>query len=81
LVETLATNSKGPYEYETFNILADERIRLWLKSYSNWPTFPQIFINQKFIGGIDVLTELVENDEFDEIVPQQCKPLPAQERA
>jgi glutaredoxin-related protein len=42
---------------------------LWLKSYSKWQTFPQIFINQKFIGGIDVLTELVENDEFDDMVP------------
>jgi len=50
---------------------------LWLKAYSNWPTFPQIFINQKFIGGIDIFTELVENDEFDEIIPKNCKPLPA----
>ncbi len=46
----------GPknYEYKTYNILSDERLRLWLRTYSNWPTFPQIFINGKFVGGIDI---------------------------
>ena len=48
--------------------------------YTSWPTFPQTFINGKFAGGIDVLTELVENDEFDEMVPQSCKPLPPSEQ-
>ena len=37
LVELLG---KSGYEYKTFNILADERIRHWLKLYSNWPTYP-----------------------------------------
>lgn len=37
LVELLG---KSQYDYQTFNILADERIRHWLKSYSNWPTYP-----------------------------------------
>ena len=35
-----------------------------------------MFINQKFVGGIDVVTELIENDEFDELVPASCKQLP-----
>ena len=48
--------------------------------YSSWPTFPQAFINQKFVGGIDVITELIENEEFDDMVPQKCKPLPPKER-
>ena len=70
---------KHGYDYNTFNILEDERIRQWLKVYSKWPTFPQAFINQKFAGGIDVITELVENEEFDEIVPESCKTAPAKE--
>ena len=33
------------YQFECFNIFSDERIRQWLKVYSKWPSFPQIFIN------------------------------------
>ena len=77
LVEMLG---KEEYDYRTFNILKDQRIRQWLKVYSNWPTFPQLFINQKFVGGIDVVTELIEGEEFDEMVPVSCKPLPPAEK-
>lgn len=67
--------AKPGYDYRTFNILGDQRIRQWMKVYSNWPTFPQLFINQQFVGGIDVVTELIEGEEFDEMVPDSCKPL------
>lgn len=43
--------------------------------YSKWPTFPQVFINGEFVGGIDIIIELVENDEFDEMMPQANKKL------
>jgi glutaredoxin-related protein len=36
---------KCQYNYSTFDILSDERIRQWLKFYTNWPTIPQIFID------------------------------------
>jgi glutaredoxin-related protein len=67
------------YDYKTFNILGDERIRQWLKVYTKWPTFPQLFINSKFVGGIDVLAELISDGEFLDMVPEQCKPLPPKE--
>ena len=60
--------------FREINIFDDEKIRQWLKFYTKWPTFPQAFINQKFIGGIDVITELIEGEEFDEMVPDSCKP-------
>ena len=71
----------GPkgYEYKTFNILSDEKIRQWIKLYSKWPTFPQLFINGKFVGGIDVVSELIEEDEFDAMVPESCKALSPKE--
>ena len=61
----------GPkgYRFRTFDILKDERIRQWLKFYSSWPTFPQIFLDGKFVGGVDIVTELIEGGEFDEMVP------------
>lgn len=61
------------YSFKTFNILENERIRQWTKFYSEWPTFPQVFINSKFVGGIDVVSELIEEGEFDEMIPEECK--------
>lgn len=71
-----------PQQYrnlKTLNILEDERIRQWLKFYSNWPTFPQIFINGSFVGGVDVVCELISEGEFEEMIPEQCKPLAPKE--
>ena len=73
LVETLA---KSDYSYGTFDILQDERIRQWVKVYTKWPTIPQIFINQKFIGGLDIVLDLIDGDEFDLMVPSESKSNP-----
>ncbi len=70
LLEVLAP---GQYRFRTFDILADERIRQWLKFYSAWPTFPQIFLGGKFVGGVDIVCDLVEAGEFDAMVPQNAK--------
>ncbi|MGH7272498.1 MAG: Grx4 family monothiol glutaredoxin, partial [Polyangiaceae bacterium] len=50
--------------FETFNILADQEIRQGLKEYSNWPTFPQLYLDGKLIGGSDIVTELHESGEL-----------------
>jgi Grx4 family monothiol glutaredoxin len=74
LLELLAPQS---YRFRTFDILNDERIRQWLKFYSSWPTFPQIFLNGKFVGGVDIVSELIEAGEFDSMVPEKArKPVP-----
>ena len=52
--------------FTTFNILSDMDIRQGLKEYSNWPTFPQLFVNNKMIGGNDIITEMFENGELKE---------------
>jgi monothiol glutaredoxin len=50
--------------FETFNILADAEIRQGLKEYSNWPTYPQLYVDGKFIGGCDIVTELHQSGEL-----------------
>ena len=72
----LAHLNKFELKFKSFNILEDERIRQWLKIYSNWPTYPQVFINKQFVGGIDIIDQLVEENEFIEMVPKECKKLP-----
>lgn len=52
--------------FKTFNILNDPEIRQGLKEYSNWPTYPQLYVNGKLIGGNDVITEMYQSGELQE---------------
>lgn len=56
--------------FKTFNILEDMDIRQGIKEYSNWPTFPQLYINGQLVGGNDIITELAENGELQKMVAQ-----------
>lgn len=52
--------------YSTFNVLEDEDIRQGIKSYSNWPTIPQVYIEQEFIGGADIITTMYTEGKLQE---------------
>src|SRR5690606_5506335 len=52
--------------FKTFNILNDPEIRQGLKEYSNWPTYPQLYVNGKLIGGNDIITEMYQSGELQE---------------
>ncbi len=54
--------------FNTFDILQDQDIRQGLKEYSNWPTFPQLYVNSKLIGGNDIITEMFEDGDLQEII-------------
>jgi monothiol glutaredoxin len=54
--------------FETRDILQDEVLRQGIKEYSDWPTIPQLYINNEFIGGCDIITELYENGKLKEMV-------------
>jgi Grx4 family monothiol glutaredoxin len=51
-------------EYDYFDILADETVRQGLKEYSNWPTYPQIYIRGELAGGLDIVQEMIESGNF-----------------
>ena len=55
-------------EYKTFDALQDEVIRAEIKHFANWPTLPQVYYKQKFIGGCDIVTELYQNGELDKML-------------
>jgi Grx4 family monothiol glutaredoxin len=44
-----------------FNILEDEEVRQGLKTYSDWPTYPQVYVKGELIGGLDILKEMKED--------------------
>ncbi len=54
--------------YGSFNILADQEIREGLKEYSSWPTFPQLYLDGKLIGGCDIVRDLHARGELTKLL-------------
>ena len=52
-------------KYTTVNILADADVRGGMKEYSDWPTFPQLFIKGEFVGGADIVRQMHEAGELE----------------
>ncbi len=58
----------GVTQFATVNVLDDPDMRQGIKDFSNWPTIPQLYIKGEFIGGSDIMTEMVENGELQELL-------------
>ena len=52
--------------FKAFNILSDEDVRAALKEHSDWPTYPQVYVNGSFMGGLDVMKEMKEEGSLKE---------------
>eukprot|EP00835_Amoeboradix_gromovi_P001426 NODE_64_length_24072_cov_0.332541.p7 type:complete len:298 gc:universal NODE_64_length_24072_cov_0.332541:22949-23842(+) len=50
--------------FSYFNILSNEYVRLHMKEYAQWPTFPQVWLHSEFIGGLEIIKELRESNEL-----------------
>lgn len=66
--QTVAALRAVGAEFAHVNILEDPEIREGLKQYSNWPTFPQLYVNGELVGGCDIALELYHSGELKEIV-------------
>jgi len=55
-------------KFESLNVLDNEDIRQGIKSYSDWPTIPQLYVKGKFIGGCDIVKEMFEKGELQKIL-------------
>ena len=55
-------------KFESLNVLDNEDIRQGIKSYSDWPTIPQLYVKGKFIGGCNIVKEMFEKGELQKIL-------------
>ena len=51
-------------KYNTVNVLDSDEMRERIKEFSNWPTIPQLYVKEEFIGGCDIVKEMFENNEL-----------------
>ena len=61
------------YPFKGVDVLANPDIRETLPDYSDWPTFPQVFIDGKLVGGCDILHELEESGELKKMLESTFK--------
>lgn len=52
-------------KWKTVNVLEDEEVRQGIKEYSDWPTIPQFYVDNEFVGGCDILLNMHQNEELD----------------
>ena len=58
-------------QYKDVNVLADEVIRNGIKSFSDGPTIPQLYVKGEFVGGCDIVTEMTLSGELDALLAQK----------
>ena len=58
----------GVDDYLSVNVLADPAIRDGVKSYANWPTIPQLYVNGEFVGGSDIMREMYQAGELQKLL-------------
>jgi monothiol glutaredoxin len=58
----------GVQEFTAVDVLADPEIRDGIKSYSNWPTVPQLYIKGEFVGGADSVRDMYEQGELQKLI-------------
>ena len=55
-------------EFHAVDVLQDPEIRQGIKEFSNWPTIPQVYVEQQFIGGSDIMMEMWESGEMETLL-------------
>lgn len=60
-------------EFTYYDIIEDEYMRYWLRHYSGVATYPMVFSQGKFVGGLDQCQELVKKGEFIQYFPKSCQ--------
>ncbi|XVN40299.1 MAG: Grx4 family monothiol glutaredoxin [Rickettsia endosymbiont of Argas persicus] len=55
-------------EFRDIDVLSDPELRNALKIFSDWPTFPQLYINGELVGGCDIVTELYNSGELEKML-------------
>lgn len=57
--------------YETVDVLQDQGVRQGIKTYSDWPTIPQLYVKGEFVGGSDIMMEMYEAGELQQLMTDQ----------
>ncbi|BAK66318.1 monothiol glutaredoxin [Sphingobium sp. SYK-6] len=57
--------------FESVDVLQDQEIRQGIKSFSDWPTIPQLYVKGEFLGGSDIMMEMYEAGELQQVLVER----------
>ncbi len=57
--------------YESVDVLQDQEVRQGIKSFSEWPTIPQLYVKGEFVGGSDIMMEMYEAGELQQLMDEK----------
>jgi monothiol glutaredoxin len=57
--------------FKGVNVLEDMEVREGIKSFSNWPTIPQLYVKGEFVGGCDIITEMFQSGELQGVLEEK----------
>ena len=57
--------------FKGINVLEDMELREGIKSFTNWPTIPQLYVKGEFVGGCDIVTEMYQSGELETLLKEQ----------
>ena len=63
-------------KFESVDVLANEALRSAIKDYTSWPTIPQLYVKQEFVGGCDITTQMAQSGDLQKLLAV-CKTPPA----
>ena len=58
-------------KFQSINVLQDQEIREGIKSFSDWPTIPQLYVKGEFIGGCDIVKDMFEKGELKKVLQEK----------
>ena len=58
-------------DYDSVDVLQDQEVRQGIKSFSDWPTIPQLYVKGEFVGGSDIMMEMFEAGELQTMMDEQ----------
>ena len=57
--------------FQSYDVLQDENLREGIKKFSNWPTIPQLYVKEEFLGGCDIIREMFESGELKQFFSEK----------
>lgn len=66
----LGQQGVDPLKFAAYNVLEDPELREAIKEFTEWPTIPQLFVNNEFVGGCDVIKSMTKSGELTELLEE-----------
>ncbi|KAA8916372.1 hypothetical protein TRICI_001481 [Trichomonascus ciferrii] len=80
-IQILGYQGVDPQKFAAFNVLEDDELRQGIKEFSEWPTIPQLYVKNEFIGGHDIVVSMSQSGELAELLEKEGALIPEDEAA